>query len=99
MCQPHYIVRVTAAGLSDHHLQVRAWAEDMAAKRVLIPLEQAMPDQALPTRRSSVRASFSIGASASRSGDADLDARVSRLVGTCRAAAARIQDLESALKQ
>ncbi|CAL5221203.1 g3352 [Coccomyxa viridis] len=79
--------------------QVRAWAEDMAAKRVLVPLEQAMPDQALPTRRSSVRASFSIGASASRSGDADLDARVSRLVGTCRAAAARIQDLESALKQ
>ncbi len=71
----------------------------MAAKRVLVPLEQAMPDQALPTRRSSMRASFSVGASGMRSSDADLDARVSRLVSSCRAAAARIQDLESAVKQ
>ena len=78
---------------------MRSWAEDMAAKRVLLPLEQAMPDQALPTRRSSMRASFSVGASAMRSSDADLDARVSRLVSTCRATAARIRDLESALKQ
>ena len=78
---------------------MRAWAEDVAAKRVLVPLEQAMPDQAVPIRRSTVRASFSMGASGARSGDGDLDSRVSRLVSSCRAAAARIQDLESALKQ
>lgn len=71
----------------------------MAVKRVLVPLEQAIPDQSLPVRRSSVRASFSVGASGARSGDADLDARVSRLVSTCRASVSRIQDLESALNQ
>ena len=79
--------------------QMRTWADDMAAKRVLLPLEQAMPDQALPSRRSSVRASFIAGASGLRSGDADLDSRVSRLVSSCRAAVARIQELEFALKQ
>jgi len=66
----------------------------MAAKKVLLPLEQAMPEQALPSRRSSVRASFITGAR-----DADLDSRVSRLVSSCRAAVARIQELEFALKQ
>ena len=58
-----------------------------------------MPIQAAPVRRSSMRASFSVGGSSARSGDGDLDARVSRLVSSCRAAAARIQDLESTLKQ
>ena len=79
--------------------QVRTWADDMAAKKVLLPLEQAMPDQALPSRRSSVRASFITGASGLRTGDADLDSRVSRLASSCRAAVARIQELEVALKQ
>ena len=78
---------------------MRAWAEDSAVKRVLVPLEQALPDQSLPVRRSSVRANFSVGAGGVRSGDADLDARIGRLVSASRAAAARIQDLESALKQ
>ena len=75
----------------------------MAARRVLAPLEQAMPDASLasglPARRSSVRASFIAAGSGGRAGaDADVDGRVSRLVSACRAAAARIQELEAALK-
>ncbi len=71
----------------------------MAAKRVLAPLEQAMPEQALlPARRSSVRASFIAGSSIPRSGECDLDARVSRLVSASKAAAMRIQELEGALR-
>ena len=53
----------------------------------------------LPARRSSVRASFIAAGSGGRTGvDADLDGRVSRLASACRAAAARIQELEAALK-
>lgn len=71
----------------------------MAAKQVLAPLEQAMPEQALlPARRSSVRASFIAGGSVPRGVEGDLDARVSRLVSASRAAAARIQELEGALR-
>ena len=71
--------------------------------RVLAPLEQAMPEAALasglPARRSSMRASFiAIGSGCRAGADADLDGRVSRLASACRAAAARTQELEAALK-
>ena len=82
---------------------MRAWAEDLAARRVLVPLEQAVPEASLasglPARRSSIRASFITAGSGGRAGaDADLDGRVSRLTSACRAAAARVQELETALK-
>lgn len=80
--------------------QVRVWAEELAVVRVLVPLEQAMPDPGLPSvRRVSMRASV-IASSAGRGAvDADLDGRVSRLVSAARAAAARTQELEAALRQ
>ena len=82
---------------------MRAWAEDLAARRVLEPLEQAMPEatlaSGLPARRSSTRASFSAAADGGCTGaSADLGSRVSRLASACRAVAARTQELEAALK-
>ncbi len=80
-------------------LQVRTWADEQALQRVLVPVERALPAVQQP-RRASVRASF-MAASADALGLGDrgsLDRRVAQAVAACGACAARIKDLEAAVK-
>ena len=79
-------------------LQVRAWADEQAVQRVLAPIERALPVVQQP-RRTSMRASFMAAPGDDLGLDRGLDRRVTKAVTACGACAARIKDLEAAVKQ
>ncbi len=67
-------------------------------QRVLAPMERALPAVQQP-RRSSMRASFMAASPDVLGLDKGLDRRVAKAVAACGACAARIKDLEAAVKQ
>lgn len=73
---------------------MRAWADEQAVQKVLAPIERALSAVQQP-RRTSMRMSFM-----SAPGDLlSLDRRVAKAVAACNASAARIKDMEAAVKQ
>lgn len=78
---------------------MRTWADEDAAQRVLAPIERALPAVQQP-RRASIRASFVTASADALRPDrgSSLDRRVAQAVAACGACAARIKDLEAAVK-
>lgn len=81
-------------------VQIRGWADDYALQKVLVPIERALPEGTPQGRRTSARMSFlgSPGSPLPGSLDASLERRVAKVVAACGACAARIKDLEAAVK-
>jgi hypothetical protein len=84
-------------------LQIRAWADDEALQKVLVPIERALPEAMLQAKRASTGVSIvaALGSpllASPLSQEPNLERRVASAVAACGACSARIKDLEAAFK-